>query len=178
MLARKLNFQACNSANWCCPYPLTAPQFTPLYFGNPAVFKKCLPPWGGGYTEPWGLNSKPLEQLDASVSVSSAYASMIELEDEQWLASNTSLAFLMLICTRLPPTTTGGARRPAPAPAHGVTGAGRGHLFLLPGSRHLSDTGPLYPVEHREAVQLGYSGHERCVRMEVLSDESEETAFC
>jgi len=34
-------------------------EFTPLYFGTPGAFPRSDPPLGGGYTEPWGLNSKP-----------------------------------------------------------------------------------------------------------------------
>lgn len=35
-------------------------QFTPLYFGTPGAFPKSDPPLGGGYVEPWALNSVPL----------------------------------------------------------------------------------------------------------------------
>lgn len=39
-------------------------EFTPLYFGTPGAFPRSDPPLGGGYTEPWALNSIPKTTCD------------------------------------------------------------------------------------------------------------------
>lgn len=41
-------------------------QFTPLYFGTPGAFPRSAPPLGGGYIEPWALNSKPMSSCEDS----------------------------------------------------------------------------------------------------------------
>jgi len=63
-LTRRLSlllFSRCCS----CPSPAVfAVQFTPLYFGTPGAFPRSDPPLGGGYTEPWALNSIPKTTCD------------------------------------------------------------------------------------------------------------------